>query len=127
MARIEAQCLPLALCARPAESNSSRHSLPAPPARLLCSGVAEMAEELYGVLHPHMEGHSRLHLAGHSLGGSLATMVALTAHLRLGGSNSSSSSNSRRHPQARLQARAVAVHTCSPCKPAPCGMRSTAD
>jgi pimeloyl-ACP methyl ester carboxylesterase len=51
-----------------------------------------MAEELFEVLRPHMEGQSQLHLAGHSLGGSLATLVALTAHLRLGGSSSSNSS-----------------------------------
>lgn len=46
-----------------------------------------MAEELFEVLRPHMEGAPRLHLAGHSLGGSLATLVALTAHLKLGGSS----------------------------------------
>ncbi|KAL4439045.1 hypothetical protein ABPG77_006982 [Micractinium sp. CCAP 211/92] len=61
--------------------------LTSPPELLMAhSGVAEMAEELFEVLRPHMEGVPRLHLAGHSLGGSLATLVALTAHLKLGGS-----------------------------------------
>lgn len=65
----------LDVCTRP---------LPRPLAR---SGVAEMAGELFEELRPHMEGVPRLHLAGHSLGGSLATLVALTAHLKLGGSS----------------------------------------
>lgn len=60
-------------------------AFPAPNC-LPCSGVAEMAAELFEVLRPHMEGVPRLHLAGHSLGGSLATLVGLTAHLKLGGS-----------------------------------------
>ena len=51
-----------------------------------------MAEELFEVLRPHMEGHARLHLAGHSLGGSLATLVALAAHLKLGGTRPASGS-----------------------------------
>lgn len=67
------------------------------------SGVAEMAEELFEVLRPHMEGQSQLHLAGHSLGGSLATLVALTAHLRLGGSGSSSGSGTAANSQQQQQ------------------------
>ncbi|KAL4452698.1 hypothetical protein ABPG75_008360 [Micractinium tetrahymenae] len=67
--------------------------LTSPPELLMAhSGVAEMAEELFGVLRPHMEGVPRLHLAGHSLGGSLATLVALTAHLKLGASSLGASS-----------------------------------
>ena len=50
------------------------------------------------MLRPHMEGQSHLHLAGHSLGGSLATLVALTAHLRLGGSGSSADAASQQQP-----------------------------
>jgi hypothetical protein len=41
------------------------------------------------VLRPHLEGGGRLHVAGHSLGGSLATLVAIAAHLRLGGGGGS--------------------------------------
>ena len=61
-----------------------------------------MAEELFEVLRPHLEG-PHLHVAGHSLGGSLATLVGLTAHLRgvgagpaasAGGSGSSSNGGS---------------------------------
>lgn len=51
-----------------------------------------MADELFGELRPHIEGQAHLHLAGHSLGGSLATLMALTAHLRLGGGGGGSSS-----------------------------------
>lgn len=58
------------------------------------SGVAEMADELFAVLRPHMEGQTRVHLAGHSLGGSLATLVALTAQLKLGGCSVPSTSSS---------------------------------
>jgi pimeloyl-ACP methyl ester carboxylesterase len=62
-----------------------------------------MAEELYSVLRPHMEGQGQLHLAGHSLGGSLATLVALTAHLRLGGSTSASAASLNDRQQQQQQ------------------------
>lgn len=48
-----------------------------------------MAVELFAALRPHLEG-PHLHLAGHSLGGSLATLVGLMAHLKGLGSSSSS-------------------------------------
>jgi hypothetical protein len=57
-----------------------------PPDLLVAhSGVAEMAAELFDVLHPHIEAARHVELAGHSLGGSLATLLALTAHLRING------------------------------------------
>lgn len=61
---------------------------------LPCSGVAEMATELFDVLRPHMEAARHVELAGHSLGGSLATLLALTAHLRIGGGGGSGDSAS---------------------------------
>ena len=65
-----------------------------PPLPPCCSGVAEMAAELYDVLQPHMEGARHVELAGHSLGGSLATLLALTAHLRLNGGLGASAGSS---------------------------------
>jgi len=62
---------------------------------MLCSGVADMADELFEVLRPHIEGHSQVHLAGHSLGGSLATLLAVTAHLKLGSISSNSANGSK--------------------------------
>ncbi|KAI3436571.1 hypothetical protein D9Q98_005987 [Chlorella vulgaris] len=79
------------------------HLTSSPELLMAHSGVAEMAEELYSVLRPHMEGQGQLHLAGHSLGGSLATLVALTAHLRLGGSTSASAASLNDRQQQQQQ------------------------
>ena len=49
------------------------------------SGVAEMAAELFEVLRPHLEAYPHVHVAGHSLGGALSSMLALTAHLKTAG------------------------------------------
>lgn len=65
--------------------------LTSPPEMLVAhSGVAQMAEQLFEDLRPHLEGAPNVHLAGHSLGGSLATLLAVTTHLRLHGGGSGS-------------------------------------